>query len=353
MDKMKGLAKGGWHPSGDKQIHRDTWKTDLKGMATGKKKDPYEDARNHQSAPLTSLRDPDSFGPPPKHTGAYGNASNAIARTGTASSASSSNVGGPSGGWGSSAVEMGYAQKKREQEELQRQQMEEEQAKQTRGPYRSDTTGLRTDNLPKPPVRRNGTPGDTASPARTASPSLPPRQSGPSPAVPPRAPPRQNAAPPPSLPPRQNEYPDEYTPAPPPPYNEALNQPTAKDSAAINQGAAQRLGQAGVNVAGFGIGNNNSGSQTETPAVPKGPPAGQLSELQQRFARMNPGSSPSSPATPSNAGSSGLAGAAQKKAPPPPPPKKAALSAGQEEGSGSSSAPAAPPIPMSSKPKPS
>ncbi|KAK0985797.1 hypothetical protein LTR91_010533 [Friedmanniomyces endolithicus] len=72
MDKLKGVAKGGWHPTRDTlPIHRDSWKTDLKGIATGKKKDPYEEARSHQSTPLTTLRDPDSFGAPPKHTG-YG-----------------------------------------------------------------------------------------------------------------------------------------------------------------------------------------------------------------------------------------------------------------------------------------
>ncbi|CAK3797611.1 Hypothetical predicted protein [Lecanosticta acicola] len=356
MDKMKGLAKGGWHPSGDKQIHRDTWKSDLKGMATGKKKDPYEEARSHQSAPLTTLRDPATFAPPPKHSAYYGLGTNAISRTGTASSAGSSSVGGPAGGWGSSVVEPGYAQRKREQEELQRQQMEAEQAQQAsmRGPYRADTTGLRTDHLPKPPARR---PRESATPARTASPSLPPRQSNASPAVvPPRAPPPRQIAPPPSLPPRQNEYPDEHTPPPPPSYNEALHQPAARDPALINPAAAQRLGQAGVSIAGFGIGNNHTNTTSqESPASARGPPAGQLGELQQRFARMNTGaaSEASSPIHSPSPGGASLAGAAQKKAPPPPPPpKRAALSAGGES-SESALAAAPPPVPMSSKPRPS
>lgn len=64
MDKFKGLAKGGWHPPGDPSISRKTWKSDLKGMATGQKKpDAYEDARNHQSRPLASLQDRE-FSPP-------------------------------------------------------------------------------------------------------------------------------------------------------------------------------------------------------------------------------------------------------------------------------------------------
>lgn len=57
MDKFKGLAKGGWHPAGDPSVSRKTWREDLKGMATGKKNDPYEKSRNHESRPLASLKD--------------------------------------------------------------------------------------------------------------------------------------------------------------------------------------------------------------------------------------------------------------------------------------------------------
>lgn len=61
MDKLKGLSKGGWHPPGDPSISRKTWKTDLKGMATGKKHDPNEEKLNHESRPLASLRDRESM----------------------------------------------------------------------------------------------------------------------------------------------------------------------------------------------------------------------------------------------------------------------------------------------------
>jgi len=346
MDKMKGFAKGGWHPAGDKPIHRDSWKSDLKGMATGKKKDPYEEQRNHSSAPLSSLKDPDSFGPPPKHTGYYAPNGQAISRTGTASSAGSAAaqgaaLGGPTGGWGGSAVETGYAAKKKQEEEEQR-RLEAEHAAQTKesGPWRVDGTGLRTDNLPKPPVRR-GTPdtgsptvparqqiGNPAAPIRTASPQLPPRQL-----------PRQAIGPPPVLPPRQNEYPDEHTPAPPPPYQEALQQ---RNPAQINTGAASRLGQAGITVPGFDI----SASHNTTQSPVQGPPQGQLSELQQRFARMNAGASESS-TLPTISNAEGMAQAASQKKPPPPPPKKVGLSAAS-----TSNVPAPPPLPLSSKPKP-
>jgi hypothetical protein len=61
MDKFKGLAKGGWHPPGDPSVSRATWKQDLKGLATGKKHDPNEEKRNHESKPLASLRDRESM----------------------------------------------------------------------------------------------------------------------------------------------------------------------------------------------------------------------------------------------------------------------------------------------------
>lgn len=310
MDKLKGLSKGGWHPPGDPKISRDTWKSDLKGIATGKKKDPYEEGRNHESAPLTSLKDPDSFGPPPKHSAFYGGA------------ASPSRTTAPAGGLGGPVP----APRPRQQE-----QQEEEPPKPPE-PYRTDTSGLRTDHLPKPPVRRAN--GGAEIPARTASPSLPPRQT-------PSLPARQAVKPPPSLPPRMNEYPDEHTPAPPPTYGEATH--PGPESGMINQGAANRLAQAGVSIPGFGI-----GAQSTPPESPTRPSAPQLSELQQRFSRMNTGAQ--NQASPL---SSPIAAAAAKKPPPPPPPKKSVLSSGSRPGSSSSSgAPGPPPLPLSSKPRP-
>jgi len=311
MDKVKGLAKGGWHPSGDRPIHRDTWKSDIKGMATGKKKDPYEDARNHQSVPLSTLKDPGSFGPPPKHRDYYPN--------GAASSPSQ--PAGPTGGLGAVVP----APRPHQQDQIQ------DEPPKPPEPYRVDTTGLRTDNLPKPPARRvDG--AAVGSPVGNASSSLPPRQT-------PAVPPRRAAHPPPMLPPRMNDHPDEHTPAPPPPYPEATQR--SEHPAAINVGAANRLGQAGVSVPGFGI-----GSRASPPQTPVGPTSSQLTELQQRFSRMNAGSPtfqtspPQSPASP----------AATRKHPPPPPPKKSGLAGGSRPGS-SNDAPVPPPIPSASKPR--
>ncbi|EME85558.1 uncharacterized protein MYCFIDRAFT_210263 [Pseudocercospora fijiensis CIRAD86] len=399
MDKMKGLAKGGWHPSTDRAITKENWKSDLKAnVGLGKKKkDPYEEARNHQSRPLASLRDPDSFGPPPKHSAYYGPDGQSVSRTGTGLSTASGNS---RAGLGGPLVESGYAERRR-QEAAEREAREQAEIEAKKAePYRMNTSGLRTDNLPKPPVRRNVDADGAASPgASTATVA--------SPVLPPRAPPRQTtgtiaapartsspSGPAPFLPPRQNEYPDEYTPPPPPTYNEALSAPSPQQNvafmaqsvasrfnqngsspssfparqnsdnpAAINQSTMNRLGQAGVSVPGLGIGSSSNG--TSGPSAQQVQSAasmahgvasrfnqngggGQLNELQQRFARMNTGASNDTSSAPASAFS---AAAAQKKAPPPPPPKKAGLSAVNALQSGDNSA-APPPVPMSSKPKP-
>ncbi|KAK4556811.1 hypothetical protein LTR86_006382 [Recurvomyces mirabilis] len=330
MDKLKNVAKGGWKPAGDPKISRDTWKADLKGMATGKgnKNDPYEASRNHTSAPLKTLKDPDSFGAPPKHTGVYGNAANVPS--------SSSAYSEPSGGLGSPIP----TPSRRQQQEV----VEEEEVKGPPKPYSKDTTGLRTDNLPKPPIRRgDAAAGSSSSPARTASPSLPPRQT-------PGLPTRQASKPPPSLPPRMTEHPSEWTPPPPPTYDEATQSPI-HDPAAIAQGAATRLSQAGISVPGFGIGSRTSSTQPQAPSAPRGP---QLGELQQRFSRMNNGSSPTQPSAPEAPSAPVAAAAAAKKAPPPPPPKRSALHsvAGDSRPASSDGAPEPPPLPLSSKPRP-
>ncbi|KAK1074016.1 hypothetical protein LTR33_009850 [Friedmanniomyces endolithicus] len=309
MDKLKGVAKGGWHPSRDTlPIHRDSWKTDLKGIATGKKKDPYEEARSHQSTPLTTLRDPDSFGPPPKHT-RYGG-----------SAGSGTDEASAHGGNGS----LMPASSRRQQQEV-----EDEVPKPPPEPYRKDTTGLRTDHLPKPPVRR--VEAGAAGPARTSSPSLPPRQT-------PASPVRQATKPPPVLPPRQNETPNESTPPPPPSYGEAINR---SDPAEINAGAANRLARAGVSVAGFGIGEQYAPAQSLPAAPQRGP---QITELQQRFSRMNTGGE----AQPSSSSYSQPV-AAKKAPPPPPPPKRTGLGGGNgSRPTSSAGSLEPPPLPLSS-----
>jgi hypothetical protein len=196
--------------------------------------EPREDPHSHQSTPLSTLKDPASFGPPPKRI---------LNPDGTRQ-----------------APQPRHASSR-----------EEVEAKPPPVPYRADTTNLSTAHLPKPPVFR---------PGQAAKPNLPPR-----------------------LPPRQNEYPHEYTPNPPPPYSETT---FTIAQGQLNQGAINRLGQAGVSVPGFGIGRTASPPvpprQTASPvsAIPAtqtshGP---QLGELQSGFAKMpTPSSEASSTGT--------------------------------------------------------
>ncbi|KAF1364421.1 hypothetical protein EJ07DRAFT_100122 [Lizonia empirigonia] len=276
-DRFKNIAKGGWRPEKSHASGAGAASESRLGQVKGwvgkaQGKDSHaEAAREHQSAPLSTLKDPSTFAPPPK-------------RIPGASPVS----GGPS------AVPPGSArQRLLEREEAQRRA--EEDAK-PQGPYRVDTTGLSTANLPKPPAFRPSSATPPPAPAsRAKPPGLPPR-----------------------LPPRQTENVDEYTPPAPPSYGEAIQQPAAHS---LNQGAMNRLGQAGVSVPGLGIGRTASPpvpprQRTKAPpppparqtsesssAGPVSPPATvgngpQLNELQNRFAKMTtPSSAETAPST--------------------------------------------------------
>lgn len=263
-DRFKNLAKGGWHPEKSKASGSGTASDSRLGQVKGwvgkvQGKDNHaEAAREHQSAPLSTLKDPSTFAPPPK-------------RIPGASPVS----GGPAAAPAGSA-----RQRLQEREEAQRRA---EQESKPQGPYRTDTTGLSTAHLPKPPASR----------PNAATPPPVPAARGKPPGLPPR------------LPPRQTENVDEYTPPAPPSYGEAIQQPAAP---ALNQGAMNRLGQAGVSVPGLNIGRNASPpvpprQRTMAPppparqasnisaAAPVSPPATasngpQLNELQNRFAKM-------------------------------------------------------------------
>ncbi|KAL9081778.1 MAG: hypothetical protein Q9159_007031 [Coniocarpon cinnabarinum] len=221
------------------------------------KKDDIIDTSNHSAAPLSTLRDPASFGPPPKHVAAHG------------SDAASESV---------------------------------------RPSPRMGTT-------PSIPAR-----GSQPSPAKaqTWSPSLPGRQGSEesTPPVPSRAglspspapgrvqSPLSAAAKKPSLPPRlppRRDTGEEGLESPPPPYEEAASLPQEQPSAEngyVNRAASSRLGKAGVSVPGFGIGSNTQ-SSTGTPRA-SNPSTSQMNELSTRFGKMgrNPSSDAAS-ATPS------------------------------------------------------
>ncbi|KAF2740795.1 hypothetical protein EJ04DRAFT_507806 [Polyplosphaeria fusca] len=259
MSGFKDLAKGGWHPKG-KEGGKESWRGDFKGVNTvagwmGKGKGPNAEQHDHQSAPLSTLKDPASFGPPPKHVNYHG-----AAATPTTSSRTT-------GGLGSALTEEESSAKQRLKEQQEAKARAEEEAnKPPPGPYRPDTTGLSTANLPKPPVRRTGSPA--------AKPKLPPR-----------------------LPPRQNSHPDLHAPNPPPPYSEVAHDDTSGQGH-LNQGALDRLGRAGVSVPGLGINRTAHpipAGQTPKPAQASPGQGPQLSELQSRFSRMTAPSAENQP----------------------------------------------------------
>ncbi|GAM91648.1 hypothetical protein ANO11243_097000 [Dothideomycetidae sp. 11243] len=300
MPDFKGLAKGGWHPSWDNKvsINKTNYKNP-KGWVGKKEDNAYERAQEHVSAPLSSLRDPSSFAPPPKHVNYHG--ADAVAAHSSGPSTSSTPVrdtrvydtdrGGLGGALGADAIRAQSEAARHEQEEAER-------PKPPPVPYRVDTSGLRTDNLPPPPVRRNApSPSSPAPPPRTTA--------SPSSAGMPQLPPR--------LPRRQNSNPNEFTPPPPPSYGEATRNPPAQDHAPA-PAAASRLGAADITVPSLGI-NRSAGAQS--PAHNE-----QVSELQSRFKNLRTTSPTTTSQSPTSSGpsfsqaSSALATARQARADP-------------------------------------
>lgn len=283
MSGLKGVVKGGWHPKGKGESGKESWRGDFKGVNTvagwmGKGKDPHQEAAaSHQSAPLSTLKDPDSFGPPPKRLD-YTPGAPVAPRAPTAQRTV------PPVPNRNDSTARERLQQRREIEA----QEEEEANRPPAGPFRSNTTGFDTTNLPKPPAFRPGQPTPPPSASRAPPPRLPPR-----------------------LPPRQNSHPDLHAPPPPPTYSESV-QDAGPEQGVLNQGAMDRLGRAGVAIPGFGIGRASPPVPTRQNAPPPNlaspPPASpgatrgpQLSELQSRFAKM---STPSSETAPPSTGTS-------------------------------------------------
>ncbi|KAK4690200.1 hypothetical protein P7C71_g6528, partial [Lecanoromycetidae sp. Uapishka_2] len=280
MDKAKSIAKGGWHPTG-KDGGKESWRGDNKGINQvagwlGKGKDQTVVAKEHTSRPLASLKDPDAFGPPPKNVNFHGGAAvpNATApdRRGLGTPLSAEDI------------------RVKEAEERGPHDVTKKPAPPP-VPYRANTTGINTQNLPRPPVRRpgQGEQGATPTSATKPKPSLPPR-----------------------LPPRQNSHPGESAPEPPPAYTAATQQqqPSAQDGY-LNQGALGRLGKAGVSVPGFGMsgGSPKPNSPQAQPANPwndqsstiSSPTATQsptLNGLSSRFGKLSTAVPPPSSTTP-------------------------------------------------------
>jgi hypothetical protein len=233
------------------------------------------DSQSHDTAPLSSLKDPASFGPPPKRVPGQALPPPTSLR---------STAGGLGAPLSAEDVE---AQRRRKQEAAEADLYPEEETQAPSGPYRPDTTGLTTTGLPLPPRRA----GQPASPPPAASGKPKP------PSLPPRLPPRTTQHTDPTPPPRAAQP----VASAPQPYTSTATLETASPSDGhLNQGAMSRLGQAGISVPGFGIGN--AASPTVAPRSSNAPPTptsptkggGQLSELQARFSKMNTTQSPTS-----------------------------------------------------------
>ncbi|KKK19197.1 hypothetical protein ARAM_004778 [Aspergillus rambellii] len=273
MSGLKGVMKEGWHPKG-RDGKKESWRSDFKGINqvagwVGKGKDNDTDRENHVSRPLSSLKDPASFGPPPKHIKYHG--AGALPNETTPDR---SGFGTP----------LSQEQASRQNVE---QQGAEEAARWDEGkaaekprppvPYRTNRTGFDPSRLPPPPVRRTATPDDSTT-------VVSPR---PRPAVPPRVPPR-------------TATPSSHPPTPPPAYSPHV--PAAEQSQPLeghlNQDATLRLSQAGVSVPALGIGSNNRSAPTASPSTAGLVGQAPVNELQSRFSQLRTNSSPSPPVPP-------------------------------------------------------
>jgi hypothetical protein len=237
----------------------------------GKSKDTsaVDKAHEHASRPLSTLKDPSSFGPPPKNVNYHGGA------------AVPNQITPDRSGFGAPLTQAEIqARRQKEEEEREREAEEERRKAAPPVPFRVDTTGLSTAHLPPPPGRKDGADGKTSAVAAKPKPGLPPR-----------------------LPPRQSSTSSQTPVSPPPKYSAAVAEPPAHKGI-LNQGSLNRLGAAGVSVPGFGIGGKQPLSPpprtTQTEAETASPLASKtsmpnsgpnLNELQSRFSRLSTSSS--------------------------------------------------------------
>ncbi|KAF4458971.1 gmp synthase [Fusarium albosuccineum] len=276
--KYKDFMKNGWHPEKPG--------TTIKGQVNGllHRNKSSDDRSDHVAVPISQLKDPSTFAPPPKRTGTGLQPPPPPSSTPRKVITSPSKYQDPR----ATADEAAYAQQQAGVLQQTQPQQEEEEEPKPRGPYRANTTGLATNHLPKPPGRRDGADGRPPQPpsyqsamaavgGRTAPPSLPPR-----------------------LPPRTNSGSSTSSPAP--------ASPAPTGNTLLNQGAVNRLGAAGVSVPGFGIGRSSpAAAASPSPPPPRpgvaSPPAtpSHMNELQNRFSKLGT-SSNSGPANPPSEG---------------------------------------------------
>lgn len=372
----KDIVKSGWHPEKDGT----SLKSQVKGLV-GRGDSSSSTAReDHVVTPRSALRDPSSFGPPPKRVGTgtgTGIGSGAYGSTATTTTTT-----------GQTPSQTTYATTQPYQTQIQPvEQGEEGGPPPEPKPYRVDTTGLSTSHLPPPPTRssrgvvaegRNLQSSPSLSPTRTAATAVTtPTTTKPSVAA------AKPKVPAPSLPPRLPARTSGTSSAPSPigVIEEAAGQRgqgQGQGQSRLNQGAINRLGAAGISVPGLGIGIGiggggwGGGSTTGTTPPPPGtrpsppprggpstqqvPGNGQVDELQARFAHMGASSSRGKGGSNGTTTTTTTTTAAEltqrqvpsvvgkKKPPPPPIPKKPGLSAAGDGG-------APPPIPLATRPR--
>ena len=232
-------------------------------MGKGKDTSQAAGGREYQSRPLRSLRDPAEFAPPPRRTDYSGNASLPIARMSDR---------------GAVGETSSQSQAQARQEQGGEEEAEENSTRPAPPgvPFRANTTGLSTDHLPSPPIRKLHQSG--ANPATAPAPTAPAPTARPKPSLPPRLPPRQNSS--------AVEHSVSPPPPPPPVYTQTAEAAPEQESY-LNQGSLNRLGSAGVTVPGLNIGESSNPWQNEASSTASGPVNPQLSELQSRFSKMS------------------------------------------------------------------
>ncbi|KAE8373102.1 hypothetical protein BDV26DRAFT_272780 [Aspergillus bertholletiae] len=270
MSGIKGVFKEGWHPKG-KDGKKESWRGDFKGINqvagwVGKGKDKDSEREEHVSKPLSSLKDPAAFGPPPKHVKYHG-----AAAVPNQTTPDRRGLGAPL------SQEQIHPQDTLQQQEQAEAEAEPQKPAPPPLPFRANRTGVDPSTLPPPPVRRTGSPAYSAA-------------SGTKPSIPPRIPPRTNSTP--------------QSPSPPPPAYSPHATAEQSSDGYLNQGAASRLAQAGVSVPSLGIGDRGDSPRSASPATGGSISQAPVSELQTRFSQMRTNSdSPSRPPPPPARGS--------------------------------------------------
>ncbi|KAK9415430.1 hypothetical protein SUNI508_10454 [Seiridium unicorne] len=234
MDKWKDMTKNGWRPERPGNGLRDQ----VKGLVGRGEKS--EDRSSHVAAPLSSLRDPSTFAPPPKR-----DPSQPLPAAAPYATQSTPRPAPPTPARSSQQSISPIAQQ------------EEGVAEPAAPPKRwqLDSTGLSTAHLPPPPGRRDGADGRGAASTPTSATPPPyspakPRAAGGPPSLPPR------------LPPRSGNSSPIHTQSPGPLARTSTQTHVDTQSRAengfLNQGAVNRLGASGISVPGFGIGGKSS-----------------------------------------------------------------------------------------------